>query len=132
MKHSSLKEVCLARLKASTFNYLSFFLIILSVVYAYEQCLLCFGHHPDIWFEYASYVEENSNRMADKGDMNHHKSLQEDVAGVFDRGISGLLKENVLLHFCFADFEEVRHQLCFIKFWDALFSFAEKFSNLFL
>lgn len=45
--------------------------------------------------------------MAEKGDMNHHKALQEDVASVYDRATSTLLKENILLHFSYADFEEV-------------------------
>jgi len=45
--------------------------------------------------------------MAEKGDMNHHKVLQEDVASVYDRATSTLLKESVLLHFSYADFEEV-------------------------
>lgn len=78
-----------------------------SVVFAYEQCLLCLGHHPDIWYEYASYLDENSKLMAEKGDMSHHKNLQEDVATVYERATTTLLKENVLLHFSYADFEEV-------------------------
>lgn len=49
----------------------------------------------------------NSKLMAEKGDMNHHKALQEDVASVYERATSTLLKENVLLHFSYADFEEV-------------------------
>ncbi len=83
------------------------------MVFAYEQCLLCLGHHPDIWYEYASYLEENSKLMAEKGDMNHHKALQEDVASLYERATSTLLKENVLLHFSFADFEEVMLLLSF-------------------
>ena len=45
--------------------------------------------------------------MAEKGDMNQHKTLQEDVSSVYERATSGLLKENILLHFSYADFEEV-------------------------
>lgn len=44
--------------------------------------------------------------MAEKGDMNHHKNLQDDAANVFDRATSTLLKNNVLIHFAYADFEE--------------------------
>ncbi|KAH9493981.1 Cleavage stimulation factor subunit 3 [Dermatophagoides farinae] len=84
--------------------------VIKRVVFAYEQCLLCLGHHPDIWYEYASYLDENSKIMAEKGDMNHHKALQEDVASVYDRATSTLLKENILLHFSYADFEESRNR----------------------
>ncbi|KAH9415072.1 Cleavage stimulation factor subunit 3 [Dermatophagoides pteronyssinus] len=85
-------------------------LVIKRVVFAYEQCLLCLGHHPDIWYEYASYLDENSKIMAEKGDMNHHKALQEDVASVYERATSTLLKENILLHFSYADFEESRNR----------------------
>lgn len=86
-------------------------LVIKRVVFAYEQCLLCLGHHPDIWYEYASYLDENSKIMAEKGDMNHHKALQEDVASVYERATSTLLKENILLHFSYADFEEVGNHI---------------------
>ncbi|KAI2808562.1 Cleavage stimulation factor subunit 3 [Blomia tropicalis] len=85
-------------------------LVIKRVVFAYEQCLLCLGHHPDIWYEYASYLDENSKLMAEKGDMSHHKNLQEDVATVYERATTTLLKENVLLHFSYADFEESRNR----------------------
>ncbi|KAF7493188.1 Cleavage stimulation factor subunit 3 [Sarcoptes scabiei] len=85
-------------------------LVIKRVVFAYEQCLLCLGHHSDIWYEYASYLDQNSKMMAEKGDMNHHKALQEDVALVYERATSTLLKENILLHFSYADFEESRNR----------------------
>ena len=31
-----------------------------SVLYAYEQCLLCFGHCADIWYEGALYLQRAS------------------------------------------------------------------------
>lgn len=37
------------------------------VMFAYEQCLLCLGHHPDIWYEAASYLEQASKLLAEKG-----------------------------------------------------------------
>lgn len=37
------------------------------VMFAYEQCLLCLGHHPDIWIEAASYLEQSSKLLAEKG-----------------------------------------------------------------
>ena len=36
-------------------------------MFAYEQCLLCLGHHPDIWYEAASYLEQASKLLAGKG-----------------------------------------------------------------
>lgn len=36
-------------------------------MFAYEQCLLCLGHHPDIWYEAATYLEESSKILTEKG-----------------------------------------------------------------
>lgn len=41
--------------------------VCVSVMFAYEQCLLCLGHHPDIWYEAASYLELSSKLLAEKG-----------------------------------------------------------------
>jgi len=38
-----------------------------AVMFAYEQCLLCLGHHPDIWIEAAAYVEQASKLLTEKG-----------------------------------------------------------------
>jgi len=37
------------------------------VMFAYEQCLLCLGHHPDVWIEAAAYVEQASKLLSEKG-----------------------------------------------------------------
>lgn len=37
------------------------------VMFAYEQCLLCLGHHPDIWYEAATYLEQSSKILTEKG-----------------------------------------------------------------
>lgn len=78
-------------------------------MFAYEQCILCLGHHPDVWYEYASYLDENSKIMADKGDVNQHKTLQDEVSSIYERATTTLLKNNVLINFAYADFEEVRN-----------------------
>ena len=36
-------------------------------MFAYEQCLLCLGHHPDVWYEAATYLSTTSKRMQEKG-----------------------------------------------------------------
>ncbi|XP_074649592.1 cleavage stimulation factor subunit 3-like [Tubulanus polymorphus] len=78
------------------------------VMFAYEQCLLCLGHHPDVWYEAASYLEQSSKLLAEKGDQNAGKLFADEAAAMFERATSTLLKENVLLYFAFADFEESR------------------------
>lgn len=40
---------------------------LLLVMFAYEQCLLVLGHHPDIWYEAAQYLEQSSKLLAEKG-----------------------------------------------------------------
>ena len=37
------------------------------VTFAFEQCLLCLGHHPDVWYEYAVFLQEAAQLMTDKG-----------------------------------------------------------------
>jgi len=38
-----------------------------AVMFAYEQCLLCLGHHPDVWIEAAAYLEQASKLLSEKG-----------------------------------------------------------------
>lgn len=39
----------------------------IAVMFAYEQCLLVLGHHPDVWYESAQYLEQSSKLLAEKG-----------------------------------------------------------------
>lgn len=41
-------------------------------MFAYEQCLLVLGHHPDIWYEAAQYLEQSSKLLAEKGVRDCH------------------------------------------------------------
>lgn len=82
-------------------------LVIKRVVFAYEQCLLCLGHYPDIWCEYAAFLEDSSKNL---GDIAQSNKLLEDAAAVYERAISTFLKTNMLLHFAYADFEERRNK----------------------
>ena len=36
-------------------------------MFAYEQCLLCMAHHPDIWIEAAVFLEQASKLLGEKG-----------------------------------------------------------------
>ncbi|XP_067946959.1 cleavage stimulation factor subunit 3-like isoform X2 [Watersipora subatra] len=78
------------------------------VMFAYEQCLLCLGYHPDLWFEAASFLEQSSRLLSEKGDQNACKLFAEEAGNVYERGISGLLKNTLILYFAYADFEEGR------------------------
>jgi cleavage stimulation factor subunit 3 len=42
-------------------------LIAKRVMFAFEQCLLCLGHHPNIWYEAALFLQESSRLLAEKG-----------------------------------------------------------------
>lgn len=78
------------------------------VMFAYEQCLLCLGHHPDIWIEAASYLDQSSHILIEKGADITGKAFAEESAGIYERAITTLLKNNILLFFTYADFEESR------------------------
>lgn len=49
-----------------------FLYICVSVMFAYEQCLLVLGHHPDVWYEAAQYLEQSSKLLAEKGVRNKY------------------------------------------------------------
>ncbi|KPP79169.1 cleavage stimulation factor subunit 3-like [Scleropages formosus] len=83
-------------------------LITKRVMFAYEQCLLVLGHHPDVWYEAAQYLEQSSKLLAEKGDMNNAKLFSDEAANIYERAIGNLLKKNMLLYFAFADYEESR------------------------
>ncbi|CAH1799459.1 unnamed protein product [Owenia fusiformis] len=78
------------------------------VMFAFEQCLLCLGHHPDIWYEAACYLEQSSKLLTEKGDQNSAKQFADEAALIYERSTSTLMKSNMLLFFAYADFEEGR------------------------
>ena len=77
-------------------------------MYAYEQCLLVFGHHPDVWCEACVWLENVSRILQQKGDAANSKSFADAVANLYERAISHLMKYNHLMYFAYADYEEVR------------------------
>eukprot|EP00057_Strongylocentrotus_purpuratus_P005524 XP_003731164.1 PREDICTED: cleavage stimulation factor subunit 3 [Strongylocentrotus purpuratus] len=83
-------------------------LITKRVMFAFEQCLLCLGHHPDVWYEFALYLESASRIFTEKGDMNSGKVYSDEAAAVYERAISTIMKKNYLTYFAYADFEEGR------------------------
>nr|XP_020012933.1 cleavage stimulation factor subunit 3 isoform X2 [Castor canadensis] len=59
-------------------------LITKRVMFAYEQCLLVLGHHPDIWYEAAQYLEQSSKLLAEKGS----RMKYEKVHSIYNRLLS--------------------------------------------
>jgi len=76
------------------------------VMFAYEQCLLCLGHHPDIWLEAALYLQDTAKILQEKADVNTADSFLEQTSQLYERAISGVLSYCTLLYFSYADFEE--------------------------
>ncbi|XP_052243901.1 cleavage stimulation factor subunit 3-like isoform X2 [Dreissena polymorpha] len=83
-------------------------LITKRVMFAYEQCLLCLAYHPDVWIEAANYLEQSSQLLTEKGDQNAGKLFADEAAALFERAITTTMKENTLIYFTYADFEECR------------------------
>lgn len=83
-------------------------IILKRVTFAYRQCLLCFGHHPNVWLEYAGYLEEQMKALTDK-DVELGKRLLKEATQLFERATRGLMRHNLLVHFAYADFEEIRN-----------------------
>ncbi|CAD5125908.1 DgyrCDS14090 [Dimorphilus gyrociliatus] len=80
------------------------------VMFAYEQCLLCLSHYPNIWLDAAAYLEEASRLLIEKGDQQSGRTFSEEAALMYERAISGVLKKNTLLFCAYADFEENRNK----------------------
>ncbi|XP_017774407.1 PREDICTED: protein suppressor of forked [Nicrophorus vespilloides] len=78
------------------------------VVFALEQCLLCLGHHADIWYQAAQFLEYSCKVLQEKGDVTAAKLFSEEAANMFERATSTLLNKNILLYFAYADYEEGR------------------------
>ena len=81
------------------------------VIFAYEQCLLVMGHHPELWYEAAQYLVRMSRDLTDSGDMIGGKKLGDEAADLYRRATDknrGLMKHNPLIHFAYANFEESR------------------------
>lgn len=57
-------------------------MLYVAVMFAYEQCLLVLGHHPDIWYEAAQYLEQSSKLLAEKG-VRDFKQLSNSEFGIF-------------------------------------------------
>ena len=78
------------------------------VIFAYKQCLLVMGHHPELWYEAAQYLVRMSREMVDSGDMNGGKNLGDQASELYRRATNILMKQNPLIHFAYANFEEGR------------------------
>nr|CAG4643048.1 EOG090X026K [Ilyocryptus agilis] len=77
-------------------------------MFAFEQCLLCLGHHPHVWYEAALFLQTSAKTLSDKGDVTASKNLAEEVANIYERAINGPLSHNALLYFAYSDYEEGR------------------------
>jgi cleavage stimulation factor subunit 3 len=63
------------------------------IIYAYEQCLMCLYHYPDVWYDYAEW---------------HVKSGSTDAAiKVFQRALKAI-PDSEMLKYAFAEMEESR------------------------
>lgn len=77
------------------------------ISYAYKQYILCFGHHPQAWHEYASHLEDQIKTLSE-GDLK--QKLLKELNVLFERATKGLMKHNLLIHFAYADSEESRKE----------------------
>uniref|UniRef100_A0A1I8A424 Suf domain-containing protein n=1 Tax=Steinernema glaseri TaxID=37863 RepID=A0A1I8A424_9BILA len=84
------------------------------VTYAYEQALLCLGYYPDIWFDAAAFLQGTMQRLMEKGDVNVAVTVKE-IRSLYERAISGLMRESQLIYFAYADFEEERREFTNVK-----------------
>lgn len=85
------------------------------MLYAYEQSLLCLAYHPDFWHEASSYLYKKSKQLGESNKEKNSeenqlklKEITENAAGnLYERSLKSFMKDNMLIHFAYADFEEV-------------------------
>jgi cleavage stimulation factor subunit 3 len=63
------------------------------VSFAYSQCLLCFYHYPEIWYNYSQFYSKHN--------------LMNEASDIFEKSITSL-PDNLLLHLAYSSFEENR------------------------
>lgn len=78
------------------------------ILLTYEQALLCFGYHVDLWYESCSYLEQTSRFYSEHGDVHLSKRFLDETAHFYERAIQTSMRSNMLIHFAYADFEESR------------------------
>jgi len=78
------------------------------VIYAYDQALLCLGYFPDIWYEAALFQQQAEKSLTDKGGVKQSATINEEIIALYEKAISGLMKDSQILYFSYADFEEER------------------------
>lgn len=78
------------------------------VIYAYDQCLLYMGTHPDIHYEAASYLQQMSLLMAEKCDAMMSRHYANECINLYEKAINSFMKHNMLIYFAYCDYEESR------------------------
>ena len=76
-------------------------------MFALEQSLLALATHPDINFEAINYLQQMSALMAEKCEVTTSKYYAEEAVQMFERAIKSTMKNNMLIYFAYADYEEV-------------------------
>ena len=54
--------------------------LILSVIFAYEQALLCLGYYPDIWYEASLFQQKAATALAEKGDVKTANAMYSEIS----------------------------------------------------
>jgi cleavage stimulation factor subunit 3 len=76
-------------------------------MFAYEQAFLCLAYHPDIWFEAANFLNKESQEYLKLDKETDAKRLINEAENLYERAINTFMKDNTLVYFAYADFQEV-------------------------
>lgn len=83
------------------------FILFFQVMFAYEQSFLCLAYHPDIWFEAANFLHQEGKAFLKIGKEAEANRLYCETEKLYERAIETFMKDNLLIYFTFADFQEV-------------------------
>ncbi|KAF0990843.1 hypothetical protein HZS_643 [Henneguya salminicola] len=76
------------------------------VIYAYEQLLQNFSFHTYIWLSATQYIEQFYRKLLSEGDQTRATELSRTCRDIYRRGVNGPMHDNLIIHLCYADFEE--------------------------
>ncbi|KAI6188328.1 Suf domain-containing protein [Aphelenchoides besseyi] len=78
------------------------------IVYAYDQALLCLGYLPDIWYEAALFQQQAAKLLTERGDVKQAGVVSDEIVALYEKAITGLMRDSQIIYFAYADYEEER------------------------
>ena len=74
-------------------------------MFAYEQSFLCLAYHPDIWYEAANFLHEQSKQFKQENKNEDAEKYAKNAEELYERAITDFMQNNLLLNLAYAGFQ---------------------------